>query len=114
MHVDFTSKPFDRYTSPEVRARIRENAAELWRLGYSQGQIELIAHVHLHGSGRSENVRSLIAERMREIYRMMDETGRSRTAVIHMLRREAEEREREGVVDPSDDPLVQMGYIEAH
>lgn len=114
IRIDFTVKPFDHYTDRKVQARIRKNAAELWRLGYSWEQIKLVAHVHLHGSEKRDNVRTLIAERMREIYRLMDETGFSRLKVINHLRKEAEEREREGVIYPLDDPLVQMGYIEVH
>jgi len=114
VHVDFTVKPFDKYTDPKVRARIRKNARELWRLGYSQEQIQMIAHVHLHGVDRSANVRHLIAERLRDIYRIMRETGKSWVSVAHMLRREAEERTVDGDLFPDDDPLVQMGYIEVH
>ena len=114
VHVDFTVRPFDKYTDPKVKARIRKNAKELWRLGYSQEQIQMIAHVNLHGPDRSDNVRHLIAERLREIYRMMRETGKSWVSVAHILRREAEERMVEGELSPDDDPLVQMGYIEVH
>lgn len=114
VHVDFAVRPFDKYIDPEVRARIRKNASELWRLGYSQEQINLIAHVHLHGPDKSDNVRHLVAERLREIYRLMRETGKSWVSVAHMLRREAEERMVEGKLSPDDDPLVQMGYIEVH